>query len=227
MAKKTILDYLVQQFEAVTEIDGVYIVTNDKFYTHFVKWANQASGAGLYKSLDIHIVNDGTTSNDNRLGAIADINFVIEKFNINDDLFVSAGDNIFSFDFRNMVSLYNKVGGDVVLAHKLDDLERLKKRGVIEFDDNLQVIGFEEKPPQPKSHYVCPALYIFKRETLSLIREYINNGENSDAPGRFVQWLFPKKQVFAYVTNEPSIDIGTLETYNKVCKTFHMPDNLS
>jgi len=212
---KTILEHIIKKVEDVKDVDDIIIVSNDRFYAQFKDWVEQYSG-----SKSIKVLNDKTTDNDNRLGAIADICFAIDRENINDDIIVLAGDNLFDFNLYDFVDFYKKVKSDCITVHELNNIEELRKTGVVEIDENYRVIFFEEKPKYPKSNLAAPPLYIYKRETLHYIKEYLEQGNNPDAPGNFIPWLISKKDVFAYKFKGNRYDIGTLENYNKVKDIF-------
>ena len=216
---KPIIEHLLERFCAVTELDHVYVVTNDKFYRHFIDWAGSRLVAETNYPFAITIVNDGTTQNESRLGAIADAQFVIDTQCIDDDLIVAAGDNIFRCDFGDIFNWYKDIGNDVIVAQRLDDPERLRTRGVVQFDSDYQVIRFEEKPEHPPSNFVCPALYFHHRSHIGMYKTYLSDN-NSDAPGHFIRWLYTQISVYVYVMSKPAIDIGTLETYQEVCRDF-------
>jgi glucose-1-phosphate thymidylyltransferase len=220
IAGKTIIEYLLDDFRKIYALDTVYVVTNAKFAPVFETWAEKQEHREHPFPFQIVIVNDGTTSNETRLGAIADIQFVIEKHNIDDDLLVAAGDNIFQFDFTDLAKFYSTMDSDIIVAQELNDPERLKTRGVVQFDENKRVIGFQEKPAEPKSKFVAPALYIHKRDSIKFYFEYLNFQNNPDAPGYFIKWLYPQTAVHAFVMPKPAIDIGTLERYERVCREF-------
>ncbi|MDZ7317305.1 MAG: nucleotidyltransferase family protein [candidate division KSB1 bacterium] len=218
IAGKPIVEHLLDRFIAFPELDEIVIVTNAKFISHFEGWADEASAR--YDRFKLSVINDGTTSNETRLGAIADIVLAVEKRGIDDDLLVAAGDNVYRTPLDGFYSLFRACGGDVVAAQVEKDPERLTKRGVIEFDSTGRVTGFEEKPPQPKSKYVCPALYLHRREHVALYPKYLSEGGNPDAPGHFIHYLYSRVPTFAFVLEEPAWDIGTLATYEQVLREF-------
>ncbi|NOY61423.1 MAG: nucleotidyltransferase family protein [Calditrichaeota bacterium] len=222
---KTIVDYLLARFVEMDVIDDVFIVTNEKFYPNFREWAERTGKSGRYPNLNVHIVNDCTSSNETRLGAIADIQFVLDHHHFHDDLLIAAGDNIFQFDFVNFLKFFREKESDIILAHPIDSEERLRSAGVVEVDDDGRVIGFEEKPENPRSPLIAPALYIFKREHLHLFRGYLNLENPSDAPGSFIAWLHKIIPVYAFVMPEHYYDIGTYEMYNQVCAEFGQDAN--
>ena len=217
VSDKTIIDYLFVNLSEISEIDTVYIVTNAKFAPAFHSWADETNRSGRYPHLRIEVVDDGTTSSESRLGAIADLRYVFTVKNVEQDVLITAGDNIFTFDFARLYRFFAEKGTDVIVAHYLDDLVKLRRSGVVEIDDRQKVVGFEEKPDRPKSKYICPALYILKKETLPLFDKYLSDDLNPDAPGHFISWLRHRVTIHAYIMRERYHDIGTLESYRAVC----------
>jgi len=217
VGKATIVEHLLKRFASLSLLNHVYIVTNAKFYPIFSEWAGTMNREKVYPNFEIEIINDHTTSNETRLGAIADIQFVLDQKDVKEDLLVTAGDNIFTFDFRELQAVFDQNNSDVIVAHKIDKLEKLQRTGVVELDGDNRVIGFEEKPENPKSPYACPALYIYKSSTLPLFKRYLSEGQNSDAPGNFITWLHKIVPVCAYVMTARYYDIGNLESYQQVC----------
>jgi glucose-1-phosphate thymidylyltransferase len=220
VGKKTIMDHLIDRMAALPNMRSVYIVTNAKFSPVFSDWAIECSRRQLWPHLSLEVINDGTDTNENRLGAIADMAYAIQNKNIGDDLLVSAGDNIYLFDFNEMADLFHEKQADVILTYRIESLEKLRRSGVVELDDEQRIIGFEEKPAQPKSNYGCPALYFFKKSSLATIPDYLRCGGNPDAPGHFIAWLREQHPVYAYIMTAPYYDIGTLESYQQVNKVF-------
>jgi len=215
LGSKTILDLIVDKIEEVDDVTDIYIVTNDRFYRHFSEWADGYGG-----NKKIGVLNDFTTSNDNRLGAIGDMKYTIDNYNIDDELLVMASDNIFDFSLNEFVGLYRKNNSDMICANEVNDAEDIKSMGVAELDENGRVIGFEEKPQNPKSNIGVSPFYIYKRETVPMIRQYLDEGNNKDAPGNFVPWLINKKPVYAFVTKGMRLDIGTQKSYEEAQKLF-------
>lgn len=215
VAGRPILEHILDKVEQVEEIDAVYIVTNAKFYDSFVQWAEQFA-----YSKPVQVLNDGTTTNDNRLGAIADLQFVIEQTRLQDDVMVLAGDNLFDMSLTDFVDYYHQVQTDCITTHELDDMEEAKRTGIIERGEDGRVLSFEEKPEHPKSHLAVPPFYIYRQETLPLIKQYLAEGQNSDAPGNFIPWLIQRKPVHAYLFEGRRYDIGTLESYERVQALF-------
>lgn len=215
LGNKTILDRLMDKIEKIDRIDDVYVITNHIFADIFSKWAEGYKGEKKIKVLD-----DGTTSNDNRLGAIGDMNYVIEKENIDDELFVLASDVIFDFEFDGLFNVYDKCGANTISARYIDDIETLRTMGVLKLDSSDKVVDFEEKPLEPKSNYGVPPFYLYRRETISLIKRYLAEGNNSDAPGYFIPWLIKNADVYAYRFDDEIIDIGIPSAYYTACELY-------
>ncbi len=212
---RTILEHILIKISKVDAVDQVYIVTNSRFYEQFQIWVDD------YRySLPITVLDDGTTDNENRLGAIADLQLAVEREKINDDLLALAGDNLFEFELSDFVAFFEAKQLDMITTHELGDPDQLRRTGVIEVEQDFQVISFEEKPETPQSNLAVPPFYIYRRETLPLIGEYLREGQNPDAPGNFVPWLLGKKPVYAYKFEGRRYDIGTVESYREVCRIF-------
>ena len=214
---KPILERLFDAFASEKEIDEIHIVSNAKFYQQLSDWAEHIQSKYLQK---IIVWNDGTTSNDNRLGAIGDIMYVLEKAHIDDDLFVAASDNLLSEPLTDYFADFRQHGCDLLLAGKLDDPEERKRYAILELDETNRVIGLEEKPSHPKSDIAAYAEYIYARETLPLFKTYIDEGNNPDSPGHFPEWLYKKKEIRAFLYGGECVDIGTVKMYSEIQKTW-------
>lgn len=215
MGNKTILDMVIDKIEEVDDVNNIYIVTNHKFYINFSDWANKYTG-----NKKIFVINDFTTSNDNRLGAIGDMQYVIENNNIDDELLVMASDNIFDFSLVDYVKMYREKNSDMICANKADDKEDLHAMGVAEIDDDGKVLSFEEKPENPKSDWGVSPFYLYKKQTAKLIKQYLDDGNNPDAPGNFIPWLLERNPVYAFTPDGMRIDIGTPKSYYAAQKLF-------
>lgn len=213
---RTILDHIVAKMDQISQLDEIYIVTNAKFTGHFKKWVDQAS----YQT-PLTVINDGTVSNGDRLGALGDIHFVIQEEKVQDDLLVVAGDNLFGFELTDLATYFEEVGENVIALYKEDDSDQLIRGGTADIDDRHQVVGFEEKPKKVNYPYSVPTFYIFKEKSLPFINQYIAEGNDSDANGNFIPYLLNKVPVYGFVFNEYRYDIGTLASYEKVQKKFN------
>lgn len=215
IAGKPILDYIVDQIETISEIDSVIIVSNKKFYEHFLNWkANRKS------RLDITVLNDNTTEDGSKLGAVGDINFAIEKENVKEDALILAGDNIFTFKLKDFIDFYKEKNTDLITVKELDSIADLKRMGNALLDEKGKVLSMVEKPENPPSNTAVYAVYLYKKETLPIVKEYLDEGQNPDAPGFFPSWLYKKKDLYAYIFNGECYDIGTPESYKKVNEIF-------
>ncbi len=208
VAGRPVVEYILANFEQIPEIDKIYIVTNAKHLSHFEDWVET-----YCISKEIQILSDGTASNDTRLGAIGDIQFTIEKASIQDDLIVVAGDNLFNFDISEFIRFF-KERGTSVAVHHISNKELLTKYNEIKLDKQCRVVSFVEKPLNPQSTLAAICMYLFPGEKLRLIREYLRQGNNPDQPGRYIQWLHKREDVFGYKFSGVWYDIGDLEQYN-------------
>ena len=216
VAGRSIIDRLFDKLERTPGLDECIVVSNDKFFDHFLDWSRD-----IRSIWPVTILNDGSTDNGNRLGAVADIHFAVREKNITDDLLVLAGDNLFDFELAGFAEFFQTKGRDCITTHKLEDVGQLRRTGVIEVDKDWNVISFEEKPAFPKSSLAVPPFYIYKKETLPLFADYIKEGQNPDAPGNFIPWLLQQKPVAAYFFDGRRYDIGCLETYETVREIFN------
>jgi glucose-1-phosphate thymidylyltransferase len=212
---RTILDRLLDKVEKTPGVDELIIVSNHKFYSHFTAWA-----AGRRSPWKITILDDGSTDNDNRLGAIADIRFAAVEKNIRDDTLVLAGDNLFDFELSDFAAFFRRTGWDSITTHRLDDKARLRRTGVIEVNENWKVISFEEKPAEPKTNLAVPPFYLYRRDTLPLIADFLAEGLGPDAPGSFIPWLITRRPVGAFLFEGWRCDIGSPESYQAAKKAF-------
>lgn len=215
IGKKSILDFITDEIQKVNEIDELFIISNHKFYDNFSDWAKTRE-----TRLKITVFDDNTTDDSNKLGAIGDIWYTIEKGNINDDILVVAGDNFFTFDLRDYVEFYNKVKHDTILVSEMDSLSDLQRMANATLSDDGKVLFMEEKPQKPKTNIAVFASYIYTKETVPLIKKYLDEGNNPDAPGFFPSWLYTKKDVYAYKFQGECYDIGTPQSYKEVCEKF-------
>ena len=204
VGNRPLLDYIVDEVNSLDEIDEIYLVTNAKYTPHFESWEKEKNNIK-----PITVINDGTYTNDDRLGAIGDINFTIEKCNINDDVLIIAGDNLFTFKLREFVDFYKAKNAPSVCVREETDINLLKRVGVAVLDDSNKILDFEEKPAEPKSKYAVYAEYIYPKEILPVFKEYLAEGNSNDAPGNFVAYLYKKMPTYAYPFKGECYDVGT------------------
>ena len=218
VAGKPMLEHVLDNVKNTRDIDHAYVVTNAKFASHFESWAESYQPPNLHFSFTI--VNDRSTDDSNKLGAIGDLYLVLTKFDLNDDILVIGGDNLFSEDLSGFGDYCKQRNAPVTGVYDVGDLEQIKKYNAIEIDENNRIIYFEEKPKEPKSTLTGIALYYYPKSTLGLIHQYISDGNNPDQPGRLVQWLYPR--VLFYVWKVPGLwyDVGSIETLEEANRVF-------
>jgi len=218
VAQKPMLAWVVDNLRGVAGIDTIYIVTNAKFSGDFEDWAKNYQRAN--PEFRFKIVNDGSTSDENKLGAIGDINLVLTRENaVNSDLLVIAGDNLFRESLAGFVDFAKKTQATVGV-HCVDDREAIKKYGVVTVDADGIITHFEEKPKDPKSNLAAIALYFYSKNVLSLFTTYIAAGNNPDQPGLFLQWLYRRSPVNTFQITGQWLDIGSKETLEEANRLF-------
>ncbi|MEO6182813.1 MAG: nucleotidyltransferase family protein [Verrucomicrobiota bacterium] len=218
VAGKPMIEYVLDNIAPIGGIDCVYVVTNAKFAGHFQKWAD---GYRATKSqLKFKIINDGSTDDSNKLGAIGDLHLVIKEENLDDDLIVVAGDNLFSESLEGFGKVCREKNAPVLGVYDVGSLEEIKKYNSISIDGDGQITFFEEKPKTPASTITGIALYYYPKSTLPLIKQYIAEGNNPDQPGRLVQWLYPRTPVYTWVVPGLWFDIGSKESLEQANRIF-------
>ena len=213
VGSKTILDWLVDDIDGAGLVDGFIIISNHKFADHFRQWA-------VGKSQAIEVVDDGTSTNETRLGAVCDIKFAIDKLHLNEDLVVIAGDNVLDFSLQRFVHYAAEKRTSCVMRYFEPSEERLRKCGVLQLEGDL-IKNMEEKPSEPKSHWCCPPFYYYTREDAARIPRAIAEGCGTDAPGSFIAWLCTKTKVPAMEMPGSRYDIGNLESYRAVQNEYY------
>jgi glucose-1-phosphate thymidylyltransferase len=201
LAERPMLDYLLDRIREVGEIDEIHLVTNARFAPIFRDWAPEG----------VTVHDDGTRSNEDRLGAIGDIAFAIERGGLaGADLFVVAGDNLIGYSLRDLVDFWRARGGSALALHEVSDPDLLKNYGVVELDEDDRVVSFQEKPAEPRSNLAATAAYLYSAEHVELLPRYVEDGNPPDAPGNFVAWLYTRAPVHGYRTPGEWHDIGDL-----------------
>lgn len=218
VAGKPMIEWVLDNLAPIPDIENVFVVTNNKFAADFQAWAD-----GYVKrqpKLNFKIVNDGSMNDQDKLGAIGDINLVVARENLAaSDLIVVAGDNLFSESLEAFAQ-YCKGRAAVLATYDVKDLEAIKKYNSIEVNDDKVITHFEEKPAHPKSTQTGIALYYYSKETVSKFPAYIAEGNNPDQPGRFVQWLYTRTPVHTYEVPGIWFDIGSKETLEEANVIF-------
>ena len=216
---RTILEHILDRINQVPELEDVLLVTNDRFAGHFEDWAR-----GFHWKRPIEVLNDGTTTNENRLGAVGDIYFVLKQKGIREDTLVVGGDNLFEFDLSQAGDFFKQKQRSVVGLYDMADRSKVAGLyGVVSIDEASRITGLEEKPMEPKSALISTALYFFTAPDLENLRIYIEEGNSPDNLGDFVRYLVEKQEVYGYVFREEWFDIGSFEQYERADKHFSKP----
>lgn len=216
----TILDRMLDDIDRIPDIDEHIIVTNHKFAHIFEDWRKDrlSVSSGFPARKPITIIDDGTSTNDTRLGAVCDLLFAMDKLSINDDLLVVAADNILFFSFQEFVDFAKAKKTSCIMCHEQPSIEKLQRTGVVELDENNRVLGMEEKPEHPKSHWAVPPFYIYRKEDLDLVRHSVENGCGKDAPGNLAHYMVEHTTMHAWPMSAGRFDIGSLDTYYEACE---------
>jgi glucose-1-phosphate thymidylyltransferase len=217
VAGKPMIEYVLDNIAPVGGIDRVFVVTNARFAGHFERWA---AAYGPKARLDFQIINDGSTDDSNKLGAIGDLHLVLRREQVDDDLIVVAGDNLFSEKLGAFGEVIRQRNAPVLGVYDVGSLEEAKKYGVVKLDGEGRLLDFQEKPASPPSTLIGIALYYYPRATLPLIHQYVAEGNNPDQPGRLVQWLYPRMPVYTWTVPGLWYDIGSKETLEEANRIF-------
>jgi len=211
---KAILDWLVDDIKSSGAADEYVIVSNHKFAGHFSAWAAERPDDR------ITVVDDGTSTNETRLGAVRDIQFAVEALGLDDDTLVIAGDNVLDFSLTKFMEYAKSKGTSCIMRFFEASEKRLQKCGVVEVDPNDLIVGMEEKPESPRSHWCCTPFYYYTRQDLRRISEGIASGCGTDAPGSYIAWLSTRVPVHAMLMPGRRYDIGNLESYRTICGQY-------
>jgi len=218
VAGKPLIDHVLDNLAPIGGIDRIYVVTNAKFAGHFERWSMDYCAKKA--KLEFTIVNDLSTDDSNKLGAIGDINYVLKTQAVADDLIVVAGDNLFSEKLSDFGRVCREKQAPVLAVYDVGDLEQIKKYNAINLDGAGRITFFEEKPQHPTSTLTGIALYYYPKSALPLIRQYVAEGNNPDQPGRLIQWLYPRVPVYTWKVPGLWYDIGSKETLEEANRIF-------
>ena len=208
---KKIIDHLLEDGER-SGVERFVVVSNHKFISLFREWAEGKE--------NVMVLDDGSVDNEHRIGAVKDIEFAIEKAGINDDTLILAGDNVLDFSLSSFIEYGKAKGTSCIMRHRETDKARLRKTGVVTIDQSDLVLSMEEKPKEPKSEWAVPPFYYYVKEDLPLIKEGIENGCGTDAPGSFVSYLAERRPVHAFLMPGKRFDVGSIEGYEKIRKEY-------
>ena len=222
IGENTILGRMLDDIDRIPEIDEHIIITNHRFAHIFEDWKKERQLSIVNSQLSISskpitIVDDGTETNETRLGAVCDLLFAMEQLHIDDDLLVVAADNLLFFSFQAFVDFAKAKGTSCIMCHEQPSIEKLQRTGVVELDENNKVLGMEEKPQVPKSHWAVPPFYIYLKKDLELVRNSVENGCGKDAPGNLAHYMVEHTTMHAWPMSAGRFDIGSLDTYYEAC----------
>ncbi len=220
IGQNTILGRMLDDIDCIPEIDEHIVITNHKFASIFEEWKKEQK-----YSKPISIVDDGTSTNDTRLGAVCDLLFAMNKLQIDDDLLVVAADNFLFFSFQGFGDFAKEKQTSCIMCHKQPSIEKLKRTGVVELDEKMRVLGMEEKPQVPKSHWAVPPFYIYLKKDLDLVRHSVEEGCGRDAPGNLAHYMVEHTAMHAWPMSAGRFDIGSLDTYYEAVEKYGDPSN--
>ena len=235
IGENTILGRMLDDIDRIPEIDEHIIITNHKFAPIFEDWVKtntdqtdntdkktsvQSEQSVVRYKKPITVVDDGTETNETRLGAVCDLLFAMEKLGIDDDMLVVAADNLLFFSFQEFVDFAKAKGTSCIMCHEQPSIEKLQRTGVVELDDNMRVLGMEEKPQVPKSHWAVPPFYIYLKKDLDLVRNSVANGCGKDAPGNLAHYMVEHTTMHAWPMSAGRFDIGSLDTYYEAVEKY-------
>ena len=215
IGKSTILGRMLDDIDRISEIDEHIIITNHKFAPIFEEWKKEQR-----YTKPIIIVDDGTETNDTRLGAVCDLLFAMDQLQVDDDMLVVAADNLLFFSFQEFVDFARMKGTSCIMCHEQPSIEKLQRTGVIVVDDQMKVLNMEEKPQEPKSHWAVPPFYIYLQKDLGLVRHSVANGCGKDAPGNLAHYMVDHTTIHAWQMTAGRFDIGSLDTYYEAVEKF-------
>lgn len=212
---RNILERMLDDIDAFPEIDSHVIITNHRFAPIFEEWLK-----GKSYTKPVKIIDDGTSTNETRLGAVRDLLYAIEQECIDDDMMVLAADNILEFSLRGFIDYFNEKGTSVIMCHHEPELKKLQRTGVIAVDDAMRVLEMQEKPERPVSNWAVPPFYIYSKADLPLIKGCLDNGCGFDAPGNLAHYLAEKSTLHAWPMPAGRFDIGSLDSYEEAQRRF-------
>ena len=225
VGRKTILDWLVDDLSATTDIDEFVVISNHKFVGHFEKWKAWKEKNCESRFFQITIIDDGTDINETRLGAVKDIRLAVEKLkqsgcSQNETLLVMAGDNMLDFSLSEFVNFAKSKGTPCVMCHEENELKCQQKTAIITVDENDRITSYEEKPQQPKGNLAVPPFYYYRMQDVERIQEALDAGCGFDAPGSFAAWLSKQTEIHAFKMPAKRYDIGDLKSYEYAKELF-------
>lgn len=218
IAKLPIINYNISKLDKIKEINEILVITNNKFFDNFLTWVKSAQSD---TRIPIKVINDGTKTESDRLGAIGDIRFALEKEDIREDVVIIGGDNLFEDDLSDFMSFSCTKRPSVTIGvYDIKEISRAAKYGVVKLDSGMKILDFTEKPKLPESALVATCLYYIPQEKLKYFKEYFDSKSESDAAGSFISWLSRKEDVYSFVFRKHWYDIGDFSAYQEADKVF-------
>ncbi|MDO4647800.1 MAG: nucleotidyltransferase family protein [Eubacteriales bacterium] len=217
---KTILDRLMENIAATGRVERFVIVSNHRFAEIFEQWEKERTFFAGDQEIPVEILDDGTSSNETRLGAVRDLELAVRRFDRPEDTLVLAGDNLVDFSFEGFLEFAHEKQTSCVMVHEERVLEKQRRTAIVTFDENHKITSYEEKPENPKGIYAVPPFYCYSKEDIGRISEALDAGISADAPGSLAAWLSKQTPMHAYEMPGKRYDIGTLESYQKVKDIF-------
>ena len=216
IGEKTILDWLIDDIDTSAVVDEYIIISNHKYCSHFEAWAAS-------KQQNITVIDDGTSTNETRLGAVKDIQLALEQVQDapSDGYLIIAGDNVLDFSLKHFIRYAISKQTSCIMRYYESDPERLRHCGIVEIDSSDRIRNMEEKPARPKSNWCCPPFYYYTSDDARLIQQGIDSGCGTDAPGSYIAWLATQVDVHAMEMPGQRYDIGNIDSYNTVQQTYH------
>ena len=209
---KPIISHIVVKLALLDAVDEIVVVSNALFYEHFISWKESLVSSHSF-SQRITIISDGTTCKEERLGAVGDICFAISSLNLNDDLLIIGGDNLFEDDLVSLMNSFTSRGSSILL-NDVKDLEKAKLYGIVSLGENGKITSFEEKPEKPTSTLASTLIYALKKKDLPLLREVVRLGI-ADRTGDFIRYLAKQRDIYGLPIKGRWFDIGSPEQLNE------------
>lgn len=218
IAGRPMLDWFYDNLAQTGRFDGVYVVSNSRYYEPFCRWADEARKK--WPEIPLEVLDDGTKDETERLGAVGDVRFAIEKAGIDDDVMVAASDNFITFSLDGFLAEFERTNCDTLLAWHMPDYEDRKNMAIATLDETGKVVRLHEKPAEPETDIAIFAIYLYRRDTLPMIGQFLDEGNNGDSPGRFPAWLYTKKDMRVWFYPGECVDIGTRAHLEEVHQRF-------
>lgn len=210
---KTILDWLLDDMDTLGIIDEYVVISNHKFAHHFDQWAST-------KPMKVTVVDDGTSSNETRLGAVKDIQFAVEKLQLDDDLLILAGDNLLDFSMTKFIRYAQEKNAPCTMRYYEPSFQKLLKSGIVTVDEDDRIVYMTEKAPNPETHWVSVAFYYYPKHVVKQIERALEEGCGTDAPGSFMIWVSRQETSYAMEMPGSRYDVGDLASYEQVQKEY-------